>query len=88
MKFNFGFHRMNKKQPITKFLLASGIIVLGTFFLAPYVIPINGLHKEPALLKKWISDKFTPNNLQYHVLNVKVRTGIFLKNKSIFNWVT
>jgi hypothetical protein len=54
---------MNKKQPITKFLLASGIIVLGTFFLAPYVIPINGLHKETALLKKWISDKFTPNNL-------------------------
>lgn len=41
MKFNFGFHRMNKKQPIEKFL-AGGIIALGTFPLAPYVIPISG----------------------------------------------
>ena len=41
MKFNFGFHRVNKKQPIAKFL-AGGIIALGTFSLAPYVIPISG----------------------------------------------
>jgi len=32
MKFNFGFHRMNKKQPIARFQ-AGGIIALGPFFL-------------------------------------------------------
>ena len=55
MKFNFGFHRMNKKQPIAEFLLRGGIIAFGTFFIAPYVIPISGLHKDTAHLKNTIN---------------------------------
>jgi hypothetical protein len=51
MKFNFGFQRMNKKQPIAKFL-AGGIIALGTFFLAPYDFPISGPKRNCTSEKK------------------------------------
>jgi|GEM_PF-3927975 len=42
---------MNKKQPIAKFL-AGGIIALGIFFPAPYVIPISGPKRNCTLEKK------------------------------------
>lgn len=44
---------MKKQQPIAKILLVGGIIAFGTFLLVPTSIPVHGLHKETALLKKY-----------------------------------
>ena len=44
---------MNKKQPIAKFLLLGATITLGIFFLVAYSTPVEAIHKETALLKKY-----------------------------------
>ncbi len=44
---------MNKKQPIRKFLLLGATITLGIFFLVAYSTPVEAIHKETALLKKY-----------------------------------
>lgn len=82
---------MNKKQPIAKFLLLGATITLGIFFLVAYSTPVEAIHKETALLKKYDNLEELVHDIKDGKVNFKKlvdKDGIplfVLKNSDIYD---
>ena len=81
MKSIIRFHSRNRKQqrPIENLLLAGEIIALGVLLLISSSVPVLGLHRETALLKKYSSVEGLVNDIK----NGKVDFKDFRKSDGI-----